>query len=288
MDKRQQARGGPSPPRDRKGGAMTSTPYAQLAADLDVLIRPLAEGSTPAAEETVPTVVDALVRAGWVTPPELLREWVEQLGSTPEDLMTAIAEEPAVRSLSEDLAVERLRQQRLLASAAATHARAAAALERSAALSAAMAAERRAWAAAATAQLTQNTAAAPPVSGGCSATTSVGRAAAAPSPCEAELLAELEQLRYALRNRPPLEHAVGMVMLVLSCDAQTAWEALAALSQQTNQRVRHIAEAMRSQAERGELRPEHLAAVLAGLHPAAPGEDTDHEGASSLETARGA
>lgn len=265
---------------------MTSTPYAQLAADLDELIRPLAEGSAPAAEETVPTVVDALVRAGWVTPPDLLREWAEQLGGTPEDLMTSLAGEPAVRSLTEDLAVERLRQQRLLESAAATHARTAAALERSAALSAAMAAERRAWAAAATAQLTHHSSPAPSVSEDCSAT-AVGRSTAAPAPCEAELLAELEQLRYALRNRPPLEHAVGMVMLVLSCDAQTAWEALAALSQQTNQRVRHIAEAIRSQAERGELHPEHLAAVLAGLHPAAACDGPDHEVASRLETARG-
>lgn len=254
---------------------MTLTPHARLAADLDDLLRPLADGAAPPADGAVPAVVDALVRAGWVTPPELLREWAEQLGGSPEDPMTSIAGEPAVRSISEDLAVERARQQRLLESVAATHARAAAALERSAALSVAMAAERRAWAAAAAANAQLDPPAPPPTPSPDeyrAVAPDSGRAAAAAPSGEPDLLAELEQLRYALRNRPSVEHAVGMVMLVLSCDAQTAWETLATLSQQTNRRVRHIADAMRSQAERGELQPEHLAAVLAELRPPARGD----------------
>lgn len=56
----------------------------------------------------------------------------------------------------------------------------------------------------------------------------------------AELEATVDQLTGALRNRPPVEHVVGMLMVTGPTDAETAWAVLSKVSQDTNCRVRDL------------------------------------------------
>lgn len=73
---------------------------------------------------------------------------------------------------------------------------------------------------------------------------------------------EARQLRTALENRPPIEHAVGIVMHAVGCDADTAWRSLSALSQHLNVKARVLAANLADGVGRGEgLAPEVLAAL---------------------------
>ncbi|PRY14541.1 ANTAR domain-containing protein [Kineococcus rhizosphaerae] len=73
---------------------------------------------------------------------------------------------------------------------------------------------------------------------------------------------ETRQLRTALENRPPIEHAVGIVMHAVGCDADTAWRSLSTLSQHLNVKVRVLAANLADGASHGTgLSPEVLAAL---------------------------
>ncbi|WP_432574675.1 ANTAR domain-containing protein [Kineococcus sp. SYSU DK005] len=140
----------------------------------------------------------------------------------------------AVRSLAEDLAVARVRSSTAVQDSREAVARACAAIERAEALSAQLA-QRLEQAESARAQV-------------------AARAGA--------LGEEVQQLRTALDHRPQLQHAVGVVMLVLGCDADAAWKVLTRLSQHTNRKVRHIADSLTAQVACGAGPSEDLVAVL--------------------------
>ncbi|MFK8907521.1 ANTAR domain-containing response regulator [Streptomyces sp. YS-3] len=55
-------------------------------------------------------------------------------------------------------------------------------------------------------------------------------------------LAEVEQLEAALRSRPVIDQASGIVMHVLGCDAQKAFALLRTLSQHANRKLSEVAE----------------------------------------------
>mgnify|MGYP001455583232 CR=1 FL=1 len=54
-------------------------------------------------------------------------------------------------------------------------------------------------------------------------------------------LAEIEQMGAALRSRPLVDQACGIVMYVLSCDASTAFDVLRRISQRTNRKLADVA-----------------------------------------------
>lgn len=56
-----------------------------------------------------------------------------------------------------------------------------------------------------------------------------------------QLRTELEQLRTALRNRPVIEQAKGVLMTLRGVDAETAFELLVVASQRSNTKVRVVA-----------------------------------------------
>lgn len=61
-------------------------------------------------------------------------------------------------------------------------------------------------------------------------------------PDEAALLVErIAQLESALRSRPVIEQAKGMLMLVHRCDEEQAFRMLIAVSQSSNRKLREIA-----------------------------------------------
>ena len=80
-----------------------------------------------------------------------------------------------------------------------------------------------------------------------------------------ELEQEVTQLRHALRTRPPVEHAVGMLMWLLRCDEATAFTALARLSQNTNRKVVDLAQVFAGVARRTQPWPPDVHAVLRSL-----------------------
>lgn len=59
-----------------------------------------------------------------------------------------------------------------------------------------------------------------------------------------EALAEVEQLEGALRSRPVVDQACGIVMYVLGCDAEEAFTLLRRISQHTNRKLSDLARAL--------------------------------------------
>jgi len=245
-----------------------------LVGALEALIAPPdgepAERPAAAAVE----IADALIRWGWTPPAGLRAGWQEHLpdehagGELPRNpvdpaVLTELVAGPALRSLTEDFAVERARQDGLSDHLASTRARAAAARERSQHLASLIAAERPGVA--------RTT---PPARGGPGAAEPAlpappGSAPPDPDPVETELT----QLRYALANRPATEHAVGMIMLALACGPKSAWRTMVELSQATNRPVREIAASMAVEVRRGDLRPQHLALALDDLKVSVPEDE---------------
>ena len=80
-----------------------------------------------------------------------------------------------------------------------------------------------------------------------------------------ELEREVTQLRHALSTRPPVEHAVGMLMWLLRCDEVAAFAALARLSQNTNRKVVDLAQVFAGVAQRRQPWPPDVHAVLRSL-----------------------
>ncbi|MFJ2830661.1 ANTAR domain-containing response regulator [Streptomyces sp. NPDC087263] len=64
-------------------------------------------------------------------------------------------------------------------------------------------------------------------------------------------LTELDQLGAALRSRPVVDQACGMVMHVLGCDADTAFGVLRRISQGTNRKLSEVAAAVVDKRGRG-------------------------------------
>lgn len=79
-------------------------------------------------------------------------------------------------------------------------------------------------------------------------------------------LAELDQLDAALRSRPLVDQACGIVMYVLSCDAQAAFGVLRRISQGTNRKLSEVARKL------VDTRGHGLEEELASLAPSGPGE----------------
>ncbi|MEZ0166112.1 ANTAR domain-containing protein [Kineococcus sp. LSe6-4] len=86
----------------------------------------------------------------------------------------------------------------------------------------------------------------------------------------AALEREVEHLRRALENRPCTERAVGIVMQLLGCDADTAWDRLSRLSQHTNVKVRVVAEALAGHVASGRGVPPEVVAALTSLAAPTP------------------
>jgi len=63
-------------------------------------------------------------------------------------------------------------------------------------------------------------------------------------PDEASLLDRVTQLETALRSRPVIEQAKGMLMLLHRCDEDRAFRVLIAVSQSSNRKLRDIAAAL--------------------------------------------
>ncbi|MBD0741583.1 ANTAR domain-containing response regulator [Streptomyces sp. CBMA152] len=76
-------------------------------------------------------------------------------------------------------------------------------------------------------------------------------------------LAEVEQLETALRSRPVIDQASGIVMHVLGCGAEDAFGVLRSLSQRANRKLSEVAEGVVRTKGRG------LEDELAALHPSA-------------------
>lgn len=72
----------------------------------------------------------------------------------------------------------------------------------------------------------------------------------------------MEQLRTALSNRPGIEHAVGVVMVTVGCDAEKAWDLMSRLSQHTNVKLRVMAAALTEAVAGGRGVPPEVAAAL--------------------------
>ncbi|MER6162206.1 GAF and ANTAR domain-containing protein [Streptomyces sp. NPDC001868] len=64
-------------------------------------------------------------------------------------------------------------------------------------------------------------------------------------------LTELDQLGAALRSRPVVDQACGMIMHVLGCDADTAFTVLRRISQTTNRKLSDVASAVVEKRGRG-------------------------------------
>ncbi|MCE0762691.1 ANTAR domain-containing protein [Pseudonocardia kujensis] len=58
---------------------------------------------------------------------------------------------------------------------------------------------------------------------------------------ESELLERVAQLETALRSRPAIEQAKGMIMVVHRCDDEQAFRVLIAVSQSCNRKLREVA-----------------------------------------------
>ncbi|MGW7424034.1 ANTAR domain-containing protein [Streptomyces sp. NPDC054813] len=83
-----------------------------------------------------------------------------------------------------------------------------------------------------------------------------------------DLLAEVAQLRRAMRTRPAIDQATGVLMATFSLNAEDAWAVLVAVSQNTNTKLHHIAEEVLA-ALQGDSLPHglrtHLAAAVSAL-----------------------
>jgi len=83
----------------------------------------------------------------------------------------------------------------------------------------------------------------------------------------AQLRATVEQLQTALDNRPRIEHAVGMLMVLMSCSQDVAVFTLKRVSQYTNRKVIDVADLMTGSVSTRTPLPQDLGDALA-LTPA--------------------
>ncbi|WAU82732.1 ANTAR domain-containing protein [Streptomyces sp. Qhu-G9] len=78
---------------------------------------------------------------------------------------------------------------------------------------------------------------------------------------------EAQQLRKAMKNRPTIDMARGILMTACSCSPDDAWEMLVTVSQHSNTKLHQVAEALVAATARQEPLPaklqHHLAPALA-------------------------
>nr|WP_274598873.1 ANTAR domain-containing protein [Streptomyces albus] len=72
---------------------------------------------------------------------------------------------------------------------------------------------------------------------------------------------ETDQLRQAMRTRPVIDQARGMLMALTPCTPATAWEVLVEVSQHTNTKLRDIAAELVATAYEKPL-PRHIREAL--------------------------
>jgi len=97
-----------------------------------------------------------------------------------------------------------------------------------------------------------------------------------------ELEVRVEQLEQALHNRPRIEHAVGMIMMLMPCDEPMAVAALKQVSMTTNRKLIDVADLITSSIARGAQLPTDVADALAlVLPPRRPGGVPTQAGTTS-------
>ena len=82
-----------------------------------------------------------------------------------------------------------------------------------------------------------------------------------------ELETEVEQLRQAMASRAAIEQAKGILMLLMGCGDQVAFDLLAHISSHTHRKVRDVAGAIIDSASSGSPLPDDVRAIL---HDACP------------------
>jgi hypothetical protein len=78
---------------------------------------------------------------------------------------------------------------------------------------------------------------------------------------------EVEQLRQAMASRAAIEQAKGILMLLMGCGDQVAFDLLAHISSHTHRKVRDVAAAIIDSARGGHALPDDVRAIL---HDACP------------------
>jgi hypothetical protein len=76
------------------------------------------------------------------------------------------------------------------------------------------------------------------------------------------LAERIEQLESALRTRPVIEQAKGMIMMVHRCDADTAFRLLTGVSQSCNRKLREVASVIVGALSSDEPLPADVSAAL--------------------------
>ncbi|WP_063895249.1 ANTAR domain-containing protein [Streptomyces sp. Root369] len=84
-----------------------------------------------------------------------------------------------------------------------------------------------------------------------------------PTEVEQELRLEVDQLRRAMRTRPTIDVARGIVMATFGLSAEDAWTVLVAVSQNTNTKLHHLAQDLMG-AVHGDQVPKELRQQMAG------------------------
>ncbi|MFC8193874.1 ANTAR domain-containing protein [Streptomyces sp. NPDC057298] len=74
---------------------------------------------------------------------------------------------------------------------------------------------------------------------------------------------EAQQLRRAMKSRPTIDMARGILMTTCSCSPDDAWEILVTVSQHSNTKLHQVAEAIVAATARQEPLPERLQQHLA-------------------------
>nr|WP_307517400.1 ANTAR domain-containing protein [Streptomyces umbrinus] len=74
---------------------------------------------------------------------------------------------------------------------------------------------------------------------------------------------EAQQLRRAMESRPTIDMARGILMTACSCSPDEAWEILVAVSQNSNTKLREVAEAVVATTARQEPLPKKFQEPLA-------------------------
>jgi hypothetical protein len=79
---------------------------------------------------------------------------------------------------------------------------------------------------------------------------------------ESVLLERVVQLETALRSRPTIEQAKGMIMVVHRCDDEQAFRVLIAVSQSCNRKLREVANEIVAALPAGKPLPPDVAAAF--------------------------
>ena len=99
-----------------------------------------------------------------------------------------------------------------------------------------------------------------------------GRATPATDPDVDALTTEVEQLRAAMASRAAIEQAKGVVMLLMGCSEQVAFDLLAHISSHTHRKVRDVAGVIVASASGGTSLPADIKAILHDAVPPAPAQ----------------